>query len=64
MIHYNNAHLNQRLFEGTKYPTKSFATNVHNNVKYINTVSLQTPKVSGSDTACSSISIKLSTLSV
>lgn len=56
--------MNQRLFEGTKYPMKSFATNVHNNVKYINTVSLQTPKVSGSGTACSSISIKLSTLSV
>lgn len=45
---------------------KSYATNVpvHETVKYINTVSLQTPKVSGSCPACSSISIKLSTLSV
>lgn len=66
MIHYNISHLIQRYFKGTKYPMKSYATNVpvHETVKYINTVSLQTPKVSGSCPACSSISIKLSTLSV
>lgn len=66
MIHYNISHLIQRYFKGTKYPMKSYATNVpvHETVKYINIVSLQTPKVSCSCPACSSISIKLSTLSV
>lgn len=37
---------------------------INNYVKYINIVSLQTPKVSGSCPACSSRSIKLSTQSV